>query len=36
MELEGGGKRKENDRVNSIEIDYICAGSRYNVCTEVE
>jgi hypothetical protein len=30
MEPEEGGKGKENDRVNSIEIHYICAGRGHN------
>jgi hypothetical protein len=34
MELRGGGKGKENDRVNNIEIHHICAGRGHNTCTE--
>jgi hypothetical protein len=30
MELRERRKGKENDRVNDIEIHYICAGRRYN------
>jgi hypothetical protein len=29
MELQGGGKRKENDRESTIQ-KYICAGKGYN------
>jgi hypothetical protein len=30
MELGGGGKGKENDRVINIKIHYICGGRGYN------
>jgi hypothetical protein len=30
MELGGGGKGKENDSVNNIEIRYICVSRGYN------
>jgi hypothetical protein len=30
MGLKGGGKRKENDRVNYTETRYICKGGGHN------
>jgi hypothetical protein len=34
MEIRGGGKGKEDARVNNIEINCICAVHNVTICTE--